>query len=53
MVIRIRKAKKSDALRIGIHLLSPTKTDLERAKERAYSQGFKTIWIHRKLKRVI
>ena len=53
MAIRIRKAKKSDTLRRGIHLVSPTKIDLERAKERAYSQGFKTIWIHRKLRGVI
>ena len=46
--VRIRKAKKSDSYRRGIHLLKPTPNEIANAKEDAEAKGFKTIWIHNK-----
>jgi len=47
-MVRTRKAKDRDSGKLGIHLLNPTKFELERAKEDAQIKGFKTIWVHRK-----
>lgn len=45
--ILVLKAKnKKDAERIAIHLLKPTKTELERAMYQAERDGFETIVIH-------
>jgi hypothetical protein len=53
-MVRARKAKDRDLGKVGIHILNPTKFQLERAKEDAYIKGFKTVWVHRKkLKKVI
>lgn len=38
----------------GIHLLNPTKSEIEKYKVEANIKGFKTLWIHRsRLKKVI
>jgi hypothetical protein len=42
------KGKDGDEGKVGIHLLNPTKFELEMAKEDAYIKGFKTVWVHRK-----
>lgn len=49
--IRVTTAKRKMGAR-GIHLVDPTKTQIADAKERAVSQGFSTVWVHktRKLK---
>lgn len=53
-MVRARKAKDRDLKKVGIHILNPTKFELERAKEDAHIRGFKTVWVHRKrLRKVI
>jgi hypothetical protein len=48
-MIRIKTVvKKSQKSFRGIHLYRPTKKQIEDALDRARSQGFKTIWIHKK-----
>jgi hypothetical protein len=53
-MVRARKAKDRDAGKVGLHIVNPSKFELERAKEDAHIRGFKTVWVHRKkLKKVI
>ena len=45
--VRIVRTKRQQSAR-GIHILRPTKYELEDAKGRARNTGFKTIWIHKR-----
>ena len=39
-------AEMGDRSRMGIHLLTPTQTELEKALDRALESGHRFIWIH-------
>jgi hypothetical protein len=51
--VRVKKAKKSDTGRRGIHILNPTKRELYDAKLQAINRDFHTVWVHGKMKRVV
>ena len=45
---KARKATANDWNMMGIHLVAPTKAQIEAAKEEADSKDFAWVWIHRK-----
>lgn len=44
----VKARSRADARKIGIHLLTPDETELDRAQDDAWSKGFKTIYVHTK-----
>jgi hypothetical protein len=48
-MVRVKRAKKrSQRYARGIHLIAPTKSEIEQAKSDALAKGFRTVWIHQK-----
>ncbi len=50
VMVRVKIATKKDACKQGIHVFNANQKVLEIAKERASSLGFKTIYVHKRLK---
>lgn len=49
--VRLVKARRGDRYKQGIHLLNPTRQEVENAKGDAYAKGFSTIWIHGRIRK--
>jgi hypothetical protein len=48
-MVRVRTIKtKADCQKRGLHLMKPTESQIQAAKEDAAAKGFRTIWIHKK-----
>lgn len=48
-MVRVRTIKtKADCQKRGIHLMNPTESQIQAAKEDASAKGFRTIWLHKK-----
>ena len=45
---KVKRATMKDWNAIGMHLVAPTKSQIESAKEEADNKGFVVVWVHRK-----